>query len=185
MSSREQALSLAIAVGLLLACSGCAASVSAAAAPNVDFQGRLGTEERLQLTAGVGSPDLRFFAALGLGGGYLGGAKSGFLSVSPETGVEGGDKVQWAGSVYYAPRFLLQGPTDVVHGGGLAGQALFQLRRHSTSDGAGYAIGPRVSLEAVNVEPSLPDSKGLTGLVTFSLVFRWTTLDTTRNSWTR
>lgn len=185
MYPREQALSLAIAGGLLLACPGCAASVSAAAAPNVDFQGRFGTEERLQLTAGVGSPQFRFFAALGLGGGYLGGAKSGFVSVSPETGVEGGEEVQWAASVYYAPRILLQGPTDVAQGGGVAGQALFQLRRSSTSDGAGYALGPRLSLDAVNLDPSLPDSKGFTGLVTLSVVFRWTTFDTTHNSWTR
>ncbi len=163
--------------------SGCAAGVSLAAAPSVDTRGNVGTEERLQAFAGVGTPDFRFFTALSAGGGHLGGASTGYFTLSPEVGVEGGRDLLWSVGTFYAPRFLSSGPVGVVHGGGAEGQVLFPLRR-TGGDGGGLLLGPRLAAEAVALDPSLPEGKGTVGLFQLGVVLRWTTFDTTGNSWT-
>jgi hypothetical protein len=162
---------------------GCAAGFALSAAPSVDTKGGLGTEERLQAFAGVGAPSFRFFGALSAGAGYLGGARSGFATVSPELGVEGGREVVWSVSALYAPRFLFTGPVSVAQGGGAAGQVLFRVQRMGGEDGS-LLVGPRLSAEVVDLNPALPEGKGTVGLFQLGVVLRWTTFDTTAKSWT-
>lgn len=185
-SCRAASLSRAgVIAGVALAGgTGCAAGFSLTAAANLDTKGHFGTEERLQLSAAAGDTRLRFFGALSGGAGYLGGAGSAFATVSPELGVEGGREVQWSASGFYAPRFLFQGPLDVAHGGGSAGQVLFRVQRTGGENGS-VLLGPRFSMEVVDLDPSLPEGKGAVALFQLGVVVRWITFDTTANSWTR
>ena len=183
-SGRATAQGLLTASLVFAGGAGCAAGFSLTAAANVDTKGRFGTEERLQLSAAAGDTRLRFFGALSGGAGYLGGAGSAFATDSPELGVEGGREVQWSASGFYAPRFLFKGPVDVAHGGGSAGQVLFRLRRTGGEKGS-LLLGPRFSMEVVDLDPSLPEGKGTVALFQLGVVVRWITFDTTANSWTR
>lgn len=166
----------------LLSMSGCATAVSLSAAPSVDTRGRFGTEERLQVSAAAGDRRLRFFVALGGGVGYLGSAESGAATISPELGVEGGEKVQWSASALYAPRFLFRGPLDVAHGGGTAAHVLFRVKGMGGESGS-LLLGPKLAIEAVDLDPSLPNGKGAVALFSLALVVRWITFDTTAKSW--
>lgn len=170
--------SLALAGG-----AGCAVSVSALASPAVDTTGHFGTEERLQLSSAAGTPPLRFFVAVAGGGGYLDGPRSGFATISPEVGVEGGRKLQWSASAFYAPRFLLAGPGGVLDGGGVAGHLLFRVQEGG-GEHSGFLLGPRLSAEVIELDASRPES-GAAALFQLGLVLRWTAFDTTGNSWTR
>ncbi len=166
------------------ALTGCATSLSAAAAPSVDTTGHFGGEGRVSLAAAAGSPSFRMFVGLGAGVGYLDGFGSGYATVTPELGFEGGRKVQWSAIGFYAPKLLFQGPYDVAHGVGAGGQVLFHVRRTGGEDGA-FLLGPRLSLEAVAPDFSESSEKDAVALLQLSLVFRWVTFDTTGKSWTR
>lgn len=165
---------------------GCAVSLSAIASPTVDTTGHFGTEERLHLTSAAGDPRLRFFVALSGGAGYLDGPKAGFGTIAPELGVEGGREIQWSASALYSPRFLASGPVDVVNGGGVAGQVLFRVADRG-GEHASLLLGPRLSAEVLdlNPDPVRTDGARAVGLFQLGLVLRWTTFDTTGNSWTR
>ena len=90
-------------------------------------------------------------------------------------GLQGGSRVRWSAGVFYLPRFM---PTSVAEGGGADGQVLFKVARTGGEDGA-ITLGPRLSIEAVDWEPSSPS----VALVQLAFVLRWTAFDTTQRAW--
>jgi hypothetical protein len=162
---------------------GCATSLSVSAAPTLDTKGRAGTEERLELTAAAGSTTARLYGGVAVGAGYLGAAGSGYATVSPEAGVEGGQSIRWSAGAMYAPKALFAGPDKVAHGVGVAGQALFHVARMGGEDGR-LVLGPRLSAEAnFGVGDPAADGTRAIGLFQLGLVVRWVTFDTTAKSW--
>ena len=175
-------VALAALVVLPAVTTGCATSLSASASPGVDTTGHFGGEGRLQVSAAAGDPGLRFFVALAGGAGHLDSLHSGYATVSPEVGVEGGRAITWSAGALYTPRILFDGPPDVAHGGGVAGHVLFRLKRTGGEKG-GLLLGPRLSIEGLDRGPSPPGQPSALALFQLGLVLRWLTFDTTGNSW--
>lgn len=169
------------ALACAAASTGCATSLSLALAPTVDGTGRLGTEHRVEGSAAVGTPDLRFHAAPSVGVGYLGALDSSYVVGAFEAGVEGGRAHRWSVGGLFGGR-RLQGGLGAF-GGGLAGQWLFLLAPTHT-EGGGYRLGVRASLEGLYGD-RFGDALGRPGLLLaqVALVLRWTTFDTTGKRW--
>jgi hypothetical protein len=157
----------------------CAFAMGASAAPAVETNGQGGTEERLEGSAATGGKAARLYFTLAGGGGYLSDYQ-GYVLVSPELGVEGGNAIRWSAGVAYTARILLEQPDALRNGVATDGALLFRVKKlHAES--AGIYIGPRLSMEYIaHGAPGEVDR----GLFSLALVVRWVVFDTTRNSWT-
>lgn len=156
--------------------------MSASAAPSVDTSGHFGGEGRVSIAGAYGDTKLRLFLGVGAGVGYLDKFGSGYTTLTPEFGIEGGRKVQWSALGFYAPKLLFDGPLDSVHGAGGAGQVLFHVGSTGGEDGA-LLLGARLSGEMVVRELSQTPQEDTFALFQLHLVFRWVHFDTTGKSW--
>jgi hypothetical protein len=168
-------------LGAAMSSNACAFAIGASAAPAVETNAQGGTEERVEGSAATGGRGARVYGTLAAGGGYLSDYR-GYVLVSPELGVEGGNAIRWSAGVAYTARILLDdaAPNPLRNGIAADGALLFRAKKlHSES--AGIYIGPRVSMEYIaRGAPAEVDR----GLFSLALVVRWVVFDTTGNSWT-
>ena len=165
---------------LLLPGLGCATSLSGSVAPALDSTGALGHEERVEASAVLGTPAVRMGASVAGTAGRLGALDSGYGGFALGGTVEGGRDLVWSATSFYGPRFPFGGG-GVVHGGGVAVQALFRVARAGGESGA-YLLGPRLSFEALFGDGLRPIARERLGYLQLGLVVRWTTFDTTGKS---